>query len=793
MVISVLTKKLLRTIWATRGQVAAVVAVMVCGIACYICMSSLHLNLLLTRDTYYADYRFADFEIQLERAPRSSLFKLEEIPGVRQIRGRIVEEVKIELDGEPKAKFGRMVSIPDTEGNILNNIVVSSGRYFEPGAQNEVIVSKQFADANELTLGDTIRATVDGKKHSLKIIGTGQSPEYVYIIRNVQELVPSPERFGILWVPDDFAESALNMESSVNSIVGAVENPEFLDGILDTADNQLDAYGIFAKTKRENQLSNRFLSDEINNLGISAKVMPTIFLAIASLVIMIILNRMVKNERTQIGLMKAYGHTNFTIGMHYIQYGLMLSITGCIGGFFMGQYLAGKMIVMYNEMVFSFPYLHSRIYPNILAQSMGIAIIFALFGAIVAARRAAKIKPAESMRPESPKSGKHTLLERSERIWSSLSFTSKMVIRNIARHKFRASLNSFGVIVSCVLLVFGFFTLDAMDYLMEYEYFISKKHDVKVSFFVERGRESVQEARRFEHVRDAEPLLQYPFTATNGWHSKDIVVIGVPRNSRMQKLFDVDENPVDVGESGLVLTDKLARMLGVNVGDYLELKPMMGKVTKEKDVRVSQIVQQYFGTAGYMNIHALSRVLDEPFAVNAMLLDTDHGMSEELHETLEDVPAVASVELKNDAYDSLMKTMGESIGMMGFITVFFAGTIAFSIIYNITAVSLAERERELASLRVLGFTKKEVGRVLYNENILLGAIGIIIGVPVGVWLSRLLTILYDTEMIRMPFHISARTILIAVFVSAFFILISNLATHRKIHKLDLIETLKERE
>jgi putative ABC transport system permease protein len=790
---SVLTKKLLRTIWATRGQVAAVVAVMVCGIACYICMSSLHLDLLLTRDTYYADYRFADFEIQLERAPRSSLFKLEEIPGVRQIRGRIVEDVKVELEGEPKAKFGRMVSIPDTQGNILNNIIVESGRYFEPGAQNEVIISEQFAEANGLRLGDTIHATMDGKKHSLKMIGTAQSPEYVYIIRNVQELVPSPERFGIFWVPDDFAESALNMESSVNSIVGAVENPEFLDGILDTADTQLNAYGIFAKTKRENQLSNRFLSDEITNLGISAKVMPTIFLGIASLVIMIILNRMVKNERTQIGLMKAYGHTNLTIALHYIQYALMLSVTGCIGGFILGQFLAGKMIVMYNEMAFSFPYLKSQIYPNILARSMGIAVLFSLFGAIVAARRAARIKPAESMRPEAPKSGRRTLLERAEKLWARLSFTWKMVVRNIARHKFRASLNTFGVVVSCILLVFGFFTIDAINFVMDYEYFKSKKHDVQVNFFIERGKEAVHEARRFDHVRRAEPLLQYPFTATNGWHSKDIVVIGFPRDTEMRKLYDINENEVDIGESGLVLTDKLAAMLDVNVGDYLELKPMMGKVTKGKKVRVSQVVQQYFGTAGYMNINALSRVLDEPYAMNAVLLSTEAGMADELNETLEEVPAVASIELKNDAYDSLKDTMGQSIGMMGFITIFFAGIIAFSIIYNITAVSLAERERELASLRVLGFTKEEVGRVLYNENILLGILGIIIGIPAGVNLCRLLAKLFDTEMIRLPFYISTRTILIAAFVSAFFIFISNMAIHRKIHKLDLIETLKERE
>ena len=255
-----LTKKTVRSILRNRGQAIAVTMVVLCGTACYICLASLHQNLMLTRDTYYAQNRFADFEIMVERVPLTALFKLEDIPGVRQIRGRIVEEVKLEIPGNDNSIMGRIVSMPDTQRNVLNNVVLKSGRYFEGGERNEVIVSDRFAEANALDVGDIIRATLNGRQHSLRIVGLGLSPEYVYVIRNMQELVPSPERFGILWVSEHFAETAMNMQEARNNIIGSVDNPDRLDAILEKAGDLLDSYGVYAKVKQEDQVSNQFIS-----------------------------------------------------------------------------------------------------------------------------------------------------------------------------------------------------------------------------------------------------------------------------------------------------------------------------------------------------------------------------------------------------------------------------------------------------------------------------------------------------------------------------------------------------
>lgn len=788
----ILHKKLLRTMLKSWGQTLAVIAVVLCGIASYICVYSAYLNLTLTRDTYYAQNRLADFEIMLERAPITTVFRVQEISGVRQARGRIVRDVTVDLEDVDEPRIGRLISMPVPREPVLNDIVVLSGRYFEPGVQSEVILSERFAQENRLAIGDRIEISVERKKYSLRIVGLGLSPEYVYMIRNIQELMPSPERFGILWVPEDFAETALDMKAACNNIVGAVDDPEALDAILDQADKLLDTYGVFAKTKKEDQISNRFLSDEIKGLGVSAKIVPTLFLGIAALILLVLLNRMVRTERTQIGLMKAYGYSNLTVAFHYIEYALILAAAGCLGGFFVGQWLANGLLGIYVQF-YQFPILEFRMYPDILTRSMGIAATFTILGALHAAIRAARIHPAESMRPEAPRIAYQVWLERFPAAWRRLSFTWKMIMRNVSRNKFRSFLNIFGVALSTGLLVMGFFLMDAMDFGIHFQFQEVQREDVKVGFQTEHGKETYYEITRFDHVRHAEPVLEYPFELRKDWRKKDILVVGLPRDAELQKLMTFKGDEVTIEGQGLVVSDRLARTLHITPGDRVTLKPLMGRVTKERQVTVSKVAQQFLGTSGYMELGALSRLLEEPFAMNAALLRIDHGSDRALNKELKEVAGIASVGFSKDAYQSLMDTIGESMRITNVTLLIFAGVIAFSIIYNVTSVSLAERQRELASLRVLGLSSAEVGRILYHENTLAGLVGILGGVPLGMAISKLLVRLYDNDLYRLPYHFEQRTFVISIVMTLFFVLLANLAVRRKIQNLDLVEVLKERE
>lgn len=792
MVIGAFHKKLLRTMAQQWAQSLGVIMVVLCGIAAYICVYSAYLNLSLTRDTYYAQNRFADFEILVDRAPETAVFKVESIPGVRQARKRIVEEVNVDVAGVDEPRIGRLISMPDREGPVINDVVVLAGRYFSPGAQTETILSQDFADANGLGIGDRVDISVENKRYSLRIIGIGASPEYVYMIRNVQALVPSPERFGVLWVPEDFAETALDLKSACNNIVGLVDDPEHLDAILDEAEKILDPYGVFAKVKREDQLSNRFISDEIKGLSVSAKIIPTLFLGIAALILLILLNRMVRTERTQIGLMKAFGYSNWAVGFHYIEYGIILAVIGCIGGFALGQWMAGGMIALYVQF-YQFPILESRVYLDVLAWSMGITIFFATLGALAAAVQAARIHPAESMRAEAPRAVNQVWLEYFPFLWRRISFTWKMILRNISRNRFRSGVNLFGTAISLSLLLMGFFMIDAVEFGMDFQFLDAQREDVKISFQREQGKDVFYEVSRFPHVRRAEPLLEYPFEMRSAWRKKDAVITGIPRGAEMQKVMNFERREYDLGDSGVVLAENLAEQLGVQRGDTLEIEPLLGRVDRTYTVTVRDIAQQFLGTAAYMDHGALSRMLDEPFAINSALLRIEEGSRDSLNRALKEIGGIGAVTFNQDAYDAIKNTIGQSMYITNTILLSFAGVIAFSIIYNITAVSLSERQRELASLRVLGFTVADVGRIMYFENIVLGLIGIAAGIPLGMGICALLVTAYSNDMFHLPFHIDRSTYVTSVLLTFGFVLLANLAARRKIGRLDLVEVLKERE
>jgi len=788
----VLDRKLLRDLRTSKGQSLAVIAVMLCGVAAFVCVLSAYRSLTLTRDTYYQAYRFADFWIPFERAPRRAARKVEALPGVLRAQARIVEDVNLDVEGIDEPCTGRMISLPVRQGSAINDIHMVSGRYFSADDRNEVILSDRFFRENRLAIGDYVWATMNDRKQPLRIVGTALGPEYVYMISGAREFMPNPERFAILWVSVGFAEMAMGMQEACNEIVGFLDPDANIDATLDRIESVLKPYGAVTAVHRDDQLSNRYLSDEITGLGVTARIIPVIFMGIAALILMLMLDRLVQRERTVIGVLKAYGYSNAAIGGHYLKFALVLAMTGAALGFFLGQSLGGALMRVYVEF-FEFPLLRHRVYPDVLALSLAISAAAAALGAAWAVRGVVQIDPAQAMRPAAPRAGHRLLLERVGVLWRRVGFIGKMVLRDVFRYKVRSGLTVFGVTVSVAILMMGYFMGDSMDYLIDYQFNVSQRQDVRVAFQTERGKGAYLDAARLPHVRRAEPLLEYPFTLESDWRKKDTVVTGVRPGDRMVGLETAGGRRVDVGDGGLVLSEHLAQTLRLAPGDEVMMRPLLGRAGRDTVVRVRSVVQQYLGTGAYMNLHALSRVLDEPFAVNSVLLQVEPAGEQQLNRELKDVPGVASVEIKKDARRRIEETLAQSMAISNVALGLFAGVIAFAIIYNTTVVSLMERTRELASLRVLGFTLGEIRRIVFGQNTLLAAAGAVLGIPLGVAFCRAIIDAYDTEVYRLPFHITPATFVTTVLTIAVFVLVANLATWRRIGQLDMIEVLKSRE
>jgi putative ABC transport system permease protein len=397
------------------------------------------------------------------------------------------------------------------------------------------------------------------------------------------------------------------------------------------------------------------------------------------------------------------------------------------------------------------------------------------------------------MRPPAPKAGHRVWLERWGLVWRSVSFSGKMILRNVSRYKVRTAITIFGVMCATAILLVGRFAGDAMDYLISYHFDKFQRQDVRVDFYAERDMGALLDASRFPHVRAAEPELDYPFTVKAGWRKKDIAVTGLAADVHMLDLTRADGRPVKLGEDGLVIAEHIAEDLRLRPGDIVVMKPLLGKTKRESTVRIRDVVQQYLGTGAYMNIRALSRLLDEPFAVNAVLLRVEQGREGELNRYLKDVPAVAAVEAKKESRRKIEETLAASMAISNLFMTVFSGVIAFAIIYNSTSISLTERTRDLASLRVLGFKLSELRRIVFGENVLLSAAGTALGMGVGTLLCMWMVSAYQTDVYRFPFHISASTFVASGLSIAVFVLIANLASRRRIARLDMVEVLKAQE
>ncbi|MBN2372438.1 FtsX-like permease family protein [bacterium] len=827
----VLNRKLIRDMLKARGQVIAVCAVIMCGIAGYSSVLSAFRNLKLTRDTYYKEYRFADFTIMMEKAPVSAVLKVRDISGVAVAQGRIVKDVNLDIPGSDVPKIGRIISLPGMRQGLVNSIYLASGRYFSEAAMDEVIVNDSFLKKNGLRIGDRIHVLINNKRQSLRIIGTALSPEYVYMVRNSQEFIPGPERFAVLWVRYDFAEMAFDMGGACNEIVGLLEDagqvysqkiperlkigyrrgtdrlqPEdsahtfsaclrsgdALDDITALAEKMLEPYGYFTTVKRDDQLSNRYLSDEIKGLAVTARIWPGLFLCVAAVILMIMLGRMVKRERTEIGILKAYGYSRYSVALHYVKFALVISTAGSILGFISGQLLGRGMIGMYVRF-FQFPVLRHRFYPDIFITSIIISSIFALIGALGAVAGTFRISPAEAMRPESPAVYRSILLERLGILWGRLAFTWKVIMRNIFRYKFRSSFTIFGVAISTALLLLGYLSADSMSFLIDNHFKEVQREDVRVSLEGERPKDALRELQSYENVIKAEPLFEYPFTLRSGWREKDLLITGVMQDSDMLHILGTGGERIYTQGDGLILNDRTAKEMGLSVGDQVTMKPLMGKIKKETKVRVADIASQYLGLGAYMNIHALSRLMGEPFVMNAALLRVADGTEYKINKAFKDVPAIAAVVLKSDTIKGIEETLAASMDIMNIINIILAGVIALAVIYNSTSISITERKRDLASLRVLGFTRKEAGDIVFNENYMLSAIGLLTGLPLGLFLFRLIIKLYETDLYRLPVKVNSISCWITSGIIVAFVFAANRISGLRIRDLDMIEALKSRE
>lgn len=784
-----LFRKLLRDLWQMKGQAVAIALVVTAGVAVYIASLAALDSLELSRAAYYERYRFADVFARMRRAPLSLVDRVATIPGVMQAEGRVVTDVTLDMPGMSDPASGRIISIPELHNPKLNDIFLREGRYIEGGRDDEVLVSEAFMNAHKLKTGDSISAVINGKRRSLSIVGIALSPEYVYQIGG-GSIIPDDKRFAIIWMGREALAAALDMRGALNDLSIALTRGASEAAVIDEVDKIIAPYGGLGTHGRKLQQSDQFLQSELDQLATTAFIIPSIFLGVAAFLLNVVLARLVGTQRTQIATLKAFGYSNFQIGAHYLQLAMIIVLAGSIAGVVAGLWLGRGMTRLYAE-YYRFPVLTLRITPSTAVASVLVSVAAAVVGVVASVRSAAKLPPAEAMRAEPPAKFQPTWIERAG-IHRLLSQAGRMILRNVARRPGRAIFSIIGIAFAVAILVVGRFTEDATMYMADLQFRTVQTEDAMVLFTNPTRRDAKTSLEKLPGVLRAEPFRVAPVTLRSGHLSKRTTITGLLKDSEMRRLVDKNMRRAEVPAEGIVLTTYLGELLGLRAGDAVTVEALDGRRTT-REVVVVHLLDELMGASGYMEIGALNRLLEEDNTISGAYLAVDAARSEQLYQELKRTPAVAAVASREAVLSNFNKTMEENIGTMRSFQVIFAAIIALSIVYNNARIALAERSRELASLRVLGFSRAEVSWLLLGELAIVTLAAIPVGLALGHFLAWSITAAFKMEMFRMPFVIYGSTYAYATVVVLIAATASALVVRRSIDKLDLVGVLKTRD
>jgi putative ABC transport system permease protein len=786
-----LTKKLARDLWSSKGQVITIALVVASGVAAFCASLSTYESLRAMQAGYYDTARFAHVFAAARRVPNSIAPRLLELPGVVDAETTLAYDVLLTRDDVLEPMIARIHALPAHGLPRINRLTLMAGRWVDSPLSNEVLVNDSFASARGLRPGDGVDVILNGKRERLVIAGIVLSPEYILAMHPGGG---DDKSFGIFWMGRERLAAAFNMDGAFNRVALRLGPDSAHAGgerqVIDALDQLLAPYGSTGAHGRAEQVSHQALTQEIDEQKVFGIVLPSVFLAVAVFLLNVVLTRQIGTQRGQIAALKALGCANLRIGLHYLMFVLAIVLLGVLIGTAAGAWLGRQLTELYAEF-FHFPALDYRLPVWIVLIAAGSTLTAAAVGALNALSRVVRLPAAEAMRPASPPSYRPTLLERIG-LGHLYSPSVRMIVRDMERRPARALASTLGIAGSVAILIAGTWWGDAIDYLLNVELRMRERQDVSVVLAEPASTTARYDLLRLPGVLSAEVDRMAAVRLRHAQRSYRTAIMGLPADSQQRLLLDADLQTVTLPSSGLVLNAPLARRLGLRVGDSVQVEFLQGEQLR-RAVPVAALVNESMGMLAYMERDALNRLLGEGDAFGGARLMLDASQREPFLRAIKETPRVAFVLEIGPIVRNFRETSARNILIFTSVLSVLAATIAVGVVYNNARIALAERAWELASLRVLGMTRGEVSGLLLGEL----AIELLLALPIG-WLAGYGLSVAITEMIRpetfsIPLIIAPATYAYASAVVLAAGAASALIVRRQIDRLDLVGVLKTRD
>lgn len=788
---SVLSRRLWRAFRKSRLQFLAVALVVMIGVSIFISMNTAYYNLDHSREVFYRESDFADYYFHVVRAPYQVVKRIEALPGVDMVTGRVQMDIPIMRDNGDRGT-ARLTGYHLPMGKEVNRIQLGSGRMFDKdpsGGRIEVWTDPQFAAANHLSPDEEIIVAAQGREVALTVTGTGNGPEFIYPMKDAASLMPEPESFGILMAPLNQVQQVLGYPSQVNQVLIKITPGFDEEEVANQVEKILEPYGNLASYPRKDQLSHAMLTTELDGLQKSASSLPAVFLVLAAIVQYVMLGRMIKTQRQQIGILKALGFGRRRIVLHYAAYSMVITLLGAFLGIFLGLMLSSVFSNLY-AVFFNLPQEIGGY--NIKAIFYGLAFSLAAGAAagLGASRGVLSLNPAESMRSEPPRISGRIWLERWTWLWRKLDNYWRMSFRTVWRNSWRSFFTMVGVMFAAGMLIIAFFVDDSMDYMLTQHFAFEKSYDYMIRLTEPIKDYELRSISRLDGVLRSEALLEVPVRVSFAGQEEDDLLLGMRSDTTLKTVFDRDENLLVIPQDGVLMNDITAKKLGVEEGDRVMIETRMQSGASQKtSLKILGINHQMIGAGSYVSLSQANQVLKESRVVTAVMLKVDPGKAAGIEKELNRMTGVSTVQSRQRELAGFEKQMGYMVYFV-VIMVSFAAILGFAIVYNSSVIGFSERQRELALLKMMGFSDREVGGLLLRETLLQSIPGVLLGLPFGRMMSQWWVATISTDAFTFPVVVYPRTYVISGIIGVLFVMIAHWVASRGIKNIEPNELLK---
>ena len=786
---STLMLKAWRDTLAHKGQFLSLIALVALGIMSYVTFQNGYYNLKASLDHAYSTLRFADFTVRVERMPFSEAREIERLPGVVDARVRTVTDVGLER-GTGEQATARIISSAGA-GASTNAVTIEAGRFPHPDARDEVVISSQFSTDTDTHPGDRVVLRIAGERVSVRVVGVGTDPEYLYAMQSEGGL-PTPGSFALVFVTERAVEHLLGTSGSGNDLVVRAAPGADVEKLADDVEDEVRPYGPIFTALRKDMPSYDGLQSELQQNRVMARSMPALVLAISAMSLFIALSRMVQSQRGEIGLAKALGYSDAQILGHYLTVALIVATGGSVLGVLLGLWGAQGIAASYVSLL-GIPFLESGFYPHVIAIAVGLAFASCMAAAIVPAWSSARLAPAVAMHADPNRSLAGGRIPLAERILSPIlprSFTFRVPLRNVFRARRRSLYTVLGIAFAMVLSVTTVAMFDSIDYLMDKAFTEVEAWDVMAVFDAPFGEARIAEVRRLTGVERIQKALILPVALSSGDSEEDIVLTATTPDADFHGFTPAGGAlPADALAAGdIVLAGSTAKKLGVTPGARVKVDSPL--VDDPVVMRVGAISAEMLGQPAYVSLEAASALVGSPVtSYNVLYLDADPVHADRIQDALYDMPGAASVQVKAGLVESLA-SMLELMDFFGVVLFAFGAALAFVVVFTTFTANVTERTREIATMRTIGEDNLRLTAMITLENMAIALLGLPLGIWLGVRATDALFASFETESYTLEAFIYPESIARICLLMLIVMLLSEIPPVRRIFRLDLAEATK---